>query len=240
MKIRLVSVLVTGLLVASFMILSVAGASSSITSNFNGTAIPAGDTIWFSAVLNMAHAPSTPMSIDFFPSTITFTDPVNGLQYALTSVPEGKIVFQSGITVATTTWDAPNNRWVTTVPLGANDGNIFLTGVAYLVGSGQGESELHGGIHNVVWSGSFFSMPSGGFQVSWKWAAAVYTHFEPPSSLNVKPIDATSGSLFLNSHHAGTPENVLAYLTAGATGGGGSNFTGSYSGTASTTTEFGS
>jgi hypothetical protein len=45
-------------------------------------------------------------------------------------------------------------------------------------------------------------------------------------------VDDNKASQYLNSDHAGTPENFKPYATDGATGGGGSNYTGSYSGTA--------
>jgi hypothetical protein len=65
--------------------------------------------------------------------------------------------------------------------------------------------------------------------VQWKWAAAVYSQFPTDlGAIGVKPIDGGT-----NSDHAGTPENVKRFVTGGARGGGGSNFTGSYSGTAS-------
>src|SRR5262249_2005178 len=48
-----------------------------------------------------------------------------------------------------------------------------------------------------------------------------------------KPIDANNHNPYLNSDHAGTPENFKSYVTGGATGGGGSNYTGSLSATAS-------
>jgi len=40
--------------------------------------------------------------------------------------------------------------------------------------------------------------------------------------------------VYKNSDHAGTPESVRQFLVSGARGGGGSNFTGSYSGTVKT------
>src|SRR5262249_22678755 len=51
----------------------------------------------------------------------------------------------------------------------------------------------------------------------------------------VKPVDDNNASAYQNSHHAGTPENFRNFVTGGARGGGGSNFTGSYSATASVT-----
>ena len=62
----------------------------------------------------------------------------------------------------------------------------------------------------------------------------VYTTFDTTyNELGVKPVDDNQASQYKNSDHAGTPENFKAYVIGGATGGGGSNFTGSYSGTGS-------
>jgi hypothetical protein len=84
---------------------------------------------------------------------------------------------------------------------------------------------LPGGANPVVFTGNFSCAP--GISASVKWAAAVYTQM--PSDLNqlgVKVTDAQGGS-----HHAGTPENYTQFVIGGARGGGGSNFTGSYSAT---------
>jgi hypothetical protein len=45
--------------------------------------------------------------------------------------------------------------------------------------------------------------------------------------------DFTQASIYKNSDHAGTPENFRASVTGGASGGGGSNFNGSYTATGS-------
>jgi len=68
--------------------------------------------------------------------------------------------------------------------------------------------------------------------VSWQWAAAAYKQFNTDlGALGVKPTDDPHGSSFQNSDHAGTPENYKQFVVGGARGGGGSNFTGSYSAT---------
>jgi len=57
------------------------------------------------------------------------------------------------------------------------------------------------------------------------------------SSLGVKPVDDNKASQYQNSDHAGTPANFKSNamnggtVIGGATGGGGSNYTGGYSGT---------
>jgi hypothetical protein len=71
-------------------------------------------------------------------------------------------------------------------------------------------------------------------KVNWQWAAAAYNQFgvTDAGALGVKPADAKT-TAYLNSDHAGTPENFKADVVGGGTGGGGSNWTGSYSATAS-------
>jgi hypothetical protein len=60
----------------------------------------------------------------------------------------------------------------------------------------------------------------------------VYTSFNPNyTALGVKPVDDNDASIYHNSDHAGTPENYKQNVIGGARGGGGSNYTGSYSGT---------
>src|SRR5262249_48010996 len=122
-------------------------------------------------------------------------------------------------------------------------GNQFLSGLGYYLPGG-----LAGGTKNVTWSGSLFT-DQPGVSVNWKWAAAVYTQLPYVGSqvskvdynaMAIKPVADTSSSAYHNSDHAGTPEGWLvngsaikSQVTGGATGGGGSNYTGGYSGTRS-------
>jgi hypothetical protein len=52
------------------------------------------------------------------------------------------------------------------------------------------------------------------------------------NALGVKPAH-DKVCQYQNPDHAGTPENMKSYLVPGARGGGGSNWTGGWSGTAS-------
>src|SRR5258708_13791470 len=66
------------------------------------------------------------------------------------------------------------------------------------------------------------------------WAKTAYSVFSTYyNAIGVKPVDDNKESQYQNSDHAGTPENFESKVTGGATGGGGSNYTGSYSGTVS-------
>ncbi len=110
------------------------------------------------------------------------------------------------------------NEWRVTVPESFSD-NVLLGGGAFRVPA----TGLPGGTNPVTWS---FDVTSNvGASVQWKWAAAVYTQFTTDyNALGVAPSDA-SGT------HAGVPSAFREFVVGGARGGGGSNFTGSYSGT---------
>src|SRR5262249_53780935 len=74
---------------------------------------------------------------------------------------------------------------------------------------------------------------TAGVTLKWQWSAAVYTNFGADyNAFNVKPLDSNSATIYPNSDHAGTPEAFKSFVVGGARGGGGSNFTGSYSATA--------
>ena len=136
------------------------------------------------------------------------------------------IVFSPSASCATTSFNSSTNTWTTTVPISGSD-EIFLTGLALPVPLG-----LQSGGISPNWCG-IFSASVPGIHVQWQWGAAVYTCFPPDlNMLNVKPTHQNACNVN-NGDHAGTPENP-AYrqcVTGGATGGGGSNFTGSNSGT---------
>jgi hypothetical protein len=206
--------------------------TSAITSNFNGTAIAAGDYVWFNAVLNVNGLGSTPATIFVTHASITFT--ANGQTYQLI-VPDSQITFSSSITLATTAFTKLSAEigspfgWRTKLQASGLAGNDLLAGLRFAVPA----SGLPGGIKNVIWQGTFSSDTSG-LTVNWQWGAAAYTTFDTKyNNLGVKPVDDNKASQYQNSDHAGTPEDFKVYVIGGATGGGGSNFTGSYSGTGS-------
>jgi hypothetical protein len=199
---------------------------SAITGNFNGTAIPAGDTVWFSSDFKVNGLGKSPVTLQFTQGSIEFT--ANGTTYTV-NTPNADVTFSPTATTATTTFDASLNTWETTLPMHFS-GNGFLSGAALALPGG-----LPGGIHNVTWQGQF-STSTPGVSVNWQWAAAAYTNFSSDyGALNVKPVDDNHVSAYQNSDHAGTPEAFLPFVVGGATGGGGSNFTGSLSATAQVT-----
>jgi uncharacterized repeat protein (TIGR01451 family) len=203
---------------------------SSISSNFNGTAIKGGNCIWFNSVIKLVGTlPSSQRTISFKNSTIQFA--ANGQQYNL-SVPDSTITFDPNTSTASVSY---TSGWTETEPMTGE--NVFLDGLMYKVPSGG----LPGGIKPVTWSGTF-SENGGPVQLNWQWAAAVYTSSACPASnpasagyyngLGVKPLHSNSGDAYPNGDQAGTPEHIKPNVTGGATGGGSSNYTGGYSGTA--------
>ena len=197
--------------------------ANTIAFKFNGTAIPAGGTVWFSSVIKYSGTASlVPVVIHADAGTIQFT--VNGVQQTV-AVPAGNIVLSPTAALATTKFDAVTGTWTTVTPFNTA-GAVFLTGVALPLPSG-----LPGGVQPVTWSTNF-TCSTPNVSVSWQWAAAAYASFPGDlSTLNVKPIDDKNYSNWLNGDHAGTPEDWKAKVIGGATGGGGSNYTGGLSGT---------
>jgi RHS repeat-associated protein len=209
------------------VVLSSSG-TGSIVSNFNGTAIPAGDSVWFSSVVKVSGLGSSPVRVFLRAGTVQFT--AAGQTYNV-ATPDATITFSPSTTTATTVYDPSRIEWITTVPSSGLAGNVFLSGFSFAVPA----SGLPGGINPVTWSGTFYS-DTAGVSINWQWAAAAYTSFAVDNrSLGVKPVDDNSASQYKNSDHAGTPESYKSFVTGGARGGGGSNYTGSYSGTASVT-----
>lgn len=206
---------------------------TSNVSNFNGTSISSGSFIWFNANFTASGIPSTGATLFFQSSTIQFT---TSTQTFTLAVPNAQITFSPTATCASTSFDTLTNTWMTTVPVGGCD-EIFLTGLAFPVPGNFGGTAKG----NVTWDGSFSSNVSG-VSAHWKWGAAVYSTFTTDyNALQIKPSHCATCAGFNGSDHAGTPEGVdtstgqpfKKYVIGGARGGGGSNFTGSWSGTVS-------
>src|SRR5262249_19015996 len=138
------------------------------------------------------------------------------------AVPNGVIVLTAGATTASATFDPTDNDWDVSAPIGGT-GDIFMTGVEVPV-----TANLPGGIKNVTWSGAFWS-DTPNITVNWKWAASVYKSFSINyNDLDVKPVDNKDMSAYHNGDQSDTPEAYKPFITAGGTGGGGSNYTGNF------------
>lgn len=208
-------------------------ASATNSSNFNGTAVAAGTFIWFNAHFKANNVPKNGVTIDFTNGNISFN--AGGTSYNL-AVPNAKITFSASASCTSTTFDTVTNTWMTTVPL-AGDDEIFLTGLAWQVPSGG----LPGGANPVNFSGTYSAETNApGLSIQMQWSAAAYSSFTTDyNALQIKAGHQTACGQN-NGDHSGTPEGVdntntpwKKYLVGGPRGGGGSNFTGSWSGTLS-------
>ena len=203
-------------------------APMSTDAKFNATAIKGGSYIWFNANLTEKGIPAAGATLIFESSTISFTA---DKLYTL-PVPSAQIVFSPSATCTTTTYEAASQSWKTIVPLAGSD-EIFVSGLAFPV---PASFALVGGkiTGPVSWAGTLATNTSG-VSVDWKWSAAVYSQFTTnPNAIGVKPAHTNTCS-YQNSDHAGTPESFKPYVIGGAMGGGGSNYTGGWSGKQSVT-----
>jgi hypothetical protein len=192
--------------------------TSSIVGSFNGTAIPAGDTIWFNSAFTAANLPKgTTVTVHVENAAVDFTS--GGVAYHV-AIPNTIAVLTPNATSASVSFDPSDNDWDVSAPTGGA-GNTFMAGAALPV-----TSNLPGGIKNVTWSAAFWSDTSG-VTINWRWGAAIYPSFGTDNNaLNVKPVDNNNLSVYANGDHAGTPEAYKTLVIAGGTGGGGNNYTG--------------
>lgn len=193
----------------------VCAGDGAIGSNFNGTGIDGGKWLWFNAVGKISNLDGAPATVRMRNAKIEFA--AGGVNYSL-DVPDTVIIVTPLVTQPNTFFDWSTGEWHVTVPVG-HTGNVFLGGLAFHVPA----AGLPGGINPVDWTVHGTSNVFNA-EVQWKWAAAVYGDFtDRYNALDVTPVD--------NGDHAGTPRAYKTFVVGGARGGGGSNFTGSYSAT---------
>jgi hypothetical protein len=138
---------------------SAADTGSSIGSGFNSTPIPAGSTIWFTAVMKVQGLGAQPVHLSLNASTVTFT--ASSQTYTV-GVPNAAITIDPAATQATTAYDTTLGQWETVLPVQWS-GNALLSAVAFPV-----TTDLPGGISPVTWNGTIDSDTSG-LTVSWSW-----------------------------------------------------------------------
>jgi hypothetical protein len=183
--------------------------------SWNGFTAPPGSVVWINAhISGPSGVPTnTITTVDFSGVSLV----VNATTYAL---PNGQIVFNPATSTPTTFVNA-DGSWTTTVNP-ATSGDIFFDGQAIPV-----DANLKNGGHGNTGSTLSFTTNSSdaALKFQWQWGAAVYTSWPGNAAANIEPVHA--------AQQAGAPLNaaVQADLIQGPRGGGGSNFTGSWSGT---------
>jgi len=189
--------------------------------SWNKFNLPFGKTAvaWVHAQFDPAGVPTTTSSTVQF-TGVSFV--LNGISYPM---PDGVVNFDTNapFTSTTTFSGTPGTssaRWTTTInPNSISDENFFV-GAAIPV-----DQAIAGGGKATI---RFTTQTDdAGLSFSWQWSAAVYTYWPP--DWNQAMIQPYHG----NGRHADTPNNlqVQKSLIQGPRGGGGSNFTGSWSAT---------
>lgn len=158
-KLKLVFLLTSILMVAAQASASYQECTSTITGNFNGTAINQGDYIWFTGVLTVKGLGSTSTTVYVSHASVTFT--VNNQTYTI-KVPSSAITFSSATTVATTDYVQLQplflgKGWKTQLQLTGLAGNDLMTAVEFKVPAGG----LPGGIKDVALTATFSSYAAG-------------------------------------------------------------------------------
>ena len=191
------------------------------STSWNKFSIPFGKApvVWVNAQFKPAGVPTaTNSSIRF--TGVSFV--LNGVPYPM---PDGVVNFDINAPAASSTAfsgtpGTSSALWTTTInPNFISDENFFIGAAipvdAAIAGGGQATMQFT------------TQTDDTGLSFSWQWSAAVYTYW--PSDWNQALIQAYHG----NGEHADTPNNtqVQKSLIQGPRGGGGSNFTGSWSAT---------
>jgi hypothetical protein len=204
----------------------VQGQQSCIASDFRNVAVAGGNSIWFNSIFRVRDVSKQKINIAFANSSVQFqyTDANGNLVPVSLAMPNAQIVIDPSVSVASTSFDAVNSTWVTTLPWDLDD-NAFLSGAPWLIPAGG----IPADVEPVTWCGTF-AVDVPGAHIGWRWAAAAYSSFSSSNNtLGVKPMDTDHDNQTTNHDHAGTPENYIQFVIPGARGKGGKNYTGTYS-----------
>jgi hypothetical protein len=112
------------------------------------------------------------------------------------NVPNACVTFSNSCTQATTTYNASENCWVTTLPANCNPGNVFLSGLPYAIPSG---CNLSGA--TISWNIGESGNNCGSSSLSWQTGCTAYNSFDTNGSngqsdynqIGVKACDNLSG-----------------------------------------------
>jgi uncharacterized repeat protein (TIGR01451 family) len=192
--------------------------STGICGNFNSQN-PGGGWVWCNAHINCNPGKKCTIYCQGASVTLTCND---GHTYTY-PVPDCQINFSPTCSAGSCAFDG--TKWSTTLPC-AGDDEIFLSGCGI-----PWQSDF-ANCHSVCWNGTF-SCDTPGINCNWQWSAACYNaNLSNCGSVNVKPCHNVPCG-YPGGDHAGTPENCKPFCQGGACGGGGGNYTGSWSGTGS-------
>ncbi len=181
--------------------------SVSASTSISGCATGGGETIWLSSVLKSYQ--NTDGTSYAFKGVTANVRLANGTTQSY-SVPDSYVTFSSSCTSPTTTWDAVQHAWITTLKAGSNPGNVFMTGVPITVPAG---TNMNGA--TVTMSVNTAVSSNGATAPSWAISTSAYDNFKTStgddashdySKIGVKACDYGDSSYRGNSSYdkAGT------------------------------------
>jgi len=165
--------------------------------------------------------------IMFKAGTVTLNNITSTPEIKDSAIPNGKIVATAGRSVPFTYYDGSSSTWITEVPIGfASTSDIFISGA--IINSSKGFIKKNNSANSVI-KGIFYSNKT--FADQWSYSMAAY---QRPANqgyyLTYSFLNGTNGGGIVSvggTTRSGTPTNALAYIVAGGTGNGGTNYTGS-------------
>jgi hypothetical protein len=192
--------------------------TNQICGNFNSQN-PGGGYCWFNS--HISCNPGKPCTVNCQNASVTLTCS-DGKSYTF-PVPDCQVNFSPSCSSASCQFNG--TKWTTTVPCSGDD-QIFLSGCGI-----PWQSDF-ANCRSVCWNGSF-SCDTPGVNCNWQWSCACYNcNLSNCGSINVKPCQNVPCG-YPGGDQCGTPENCKNFCQPGGCGGGGGNYTGSWSGTGS-------
>jgi len=199
----------------------------------------ASEIVWFNSHFKLqGNVPSTDFTVNVTNQSITFGP-------STLPVPDAVIAFTSSVTCASTSFNTTTNEWETFIPLSyaTHADEVFSAGLAHILPSSFPQN-----VSNVTWHATFTSPTASSLQFQFQYGAANYLSSDDKgdvfpltstgqpdyNAMMIDPVhNAPTCGGYNNGDHAGTPENqeVKNLVTGGGSGGGGSNWTGSWSST---------
>ena len=189
--------------------------------NFNSSPNTSATTLWVNIHIKLnGELTSNGDYLTFYGGNISLSGVT--ASWTTASIPTGKILADNTVSTPITYYDVPANTWITKVPLSYSSSELFISGgvitstTGYTTASGK-QDVLTGYLYsNKVTS------------TSWFYGLAAY---QPTFIYSDVAASGIVTAIQTSGLHSGVPTNQEANLVMGGSGGGGSNYTGSFSST---------
>ena len=193
-------------------------ASSSANASGNSGQVQPGQYLWFNFHFKPNSTPNVLTTYYITNLNVQFMDTLTNKAYSV-AAPSATITLNDSSGSAPTS-NFVSGQWIIQIPpSSSNADEIFMTGFSW---QNTGSVAVQPKNFNIA---ANFRTSTGGTSVQWQFGVALYNSHFMDNGYNGLGV-----LLIHQSDHAGTPENEKVNFIGGAgTGGGGSNFTGSWS-----------